>query len=600
MPQLLLMQETVQAHEPRAAGHRVANKDAPDRPLRRLRVVAHKPTVVATGLLLSILAAASVSAADDDKQVIAAYRDAAAKSGDAQRGRVVFQSKKAGCTKCHTVGERKKLAGPDLSVIGDKYLHDQLVQSVLEPSASIHPDYATITVVTKDGKTHNGVLKRRTKAEIELFDAEGKTKTLLAADVEEEKRGDVSLMPKSVHQTMNAEQFADLIAWLKTLRQNVSDIPGMPSKIRMLAKPIHLEPLHSEEMRFDHPVWIIAKPGTENTFMVVEQQTCKVWQLEKRPDGDRRTLFVDMSEESISGRFEGVMCLAFHPDFLKNGKYYLNHHIREDGIFSPVIVERQATNDLSRDSGQPTRRLLRIKQETDLHWGGMLAFGPDAYLYIGAGDGGPQEDPDGHGQNLRTWQGKILRIDVNGRTGDLPYAIPPSNPFVDRDDALPEIWNYGLRMPWRFSWDSETDEMWIGDIGQNLFEQVRMAKSGDNHGWNVYEGFFEFSDRYRRDNESYRPPVYSYRRRDGVSVTGGYVYRGRRSPSFTGAYIFGDFESKRIWALKHKNGKLLTVRQIGTCPEKPCSFGMASDGEIFVVGYEGTIFRLRLDDAVFE
>lgn len=556
--------------------------------------------ILLTHVVLMSVFLTTAANAQDDKQIIASFREAALQSGDADRGRAVFRLEKAGCTKCHTVGEKMKLAGPDLSVIGDKYTEDQLIQSVLEPSVQIHPDYATLTVVTTDGKTHNGVLKRRTATEIELFDAEGKTKTLKTDRVEEQKRSDVSLMPVALHKTMTAEQFADLIAYLGTLRQPVSQHRGMPPSVPLIASPVRLKPLHSTDKPFDHPVWIIAKPGSSNTFMIVEQQTCKVWQLEKRPDGDRRTLFVDMSDESISGKFEGVMCLAFHPDFLKNGKYYLNHHVRDDEIFSPVIVERYASADRHWDSGKATRRLLRIRQETDLHWGGMLAFGPDGYLYIGAGDGGPQEDPDGHGQNLQSWQGKILRIDVNGRTGDKAYAIPPSNPFVDQAGVLPEIWNYGLRMPWRFSWDSETKEMWIGDIGQNLFEQVRMARTGDNHGWNVYEGFFPFSDRYRREGETYRPPVYSYRRRDGVSVTGGYVYRGSRSPSFVGAYIFADFESKRIWALKQQNGRAVEVRQIGDCPQKPASFGIDADGELLIVGYEGTIYRLLLDDAKFE
>lgn len=556
------------------------------------------PRAIAVSLL--ILMALTHAAAQDDKQIMAEYTQSAMAGGDTANGRKVFQSDKAGCTKCHSVGERKRLAGPDLIVVGDKFIREQLIASVLHPSSRIHPDFATLTVSTRDGKTHNGVVKNRTDNELLLFDKDGKTRSILASDIEDQKRSDVSLMPAGLHTQMTARQFADLIAYLESCRQQPTDLPGMPSEIPVSSTPAALQPMFSENIQFDHPVWIIAKPGSKHTFLVVEQMTCRVWQVEQRPDGAQQSLFVDMSRESITGRFEGVMCLAFHPRFEENGRYFLNHHVREDGVFSPLIVERQATPDRNRDSGKPTRRLLRIKQDTDLHWGGMLAFGPDGYLYIGAGDGGPQEDPDGHGQDLLTWQGKILRIDVNSRTDDRPYGIPESNPFVGRDDVLPEIWNYGLRMPWRFSWDSATDEMWIGDIGQNLFEQVRMARSGDNHGWNVYEGFVEFSDRYRRPEESYRPPVFSYRRRDGVSVTGGYVYRGQRSPTFHGAYIFSDFESKQIWALKQKDGQLTKVCKIGDCPQKPASFGVDADGELLIVGYEGTIYRLVLDNAVFE
>ena len=294
-----------------------------------------------------------------------------------------------------------------------------------------------------------------------------------------------------------------------------------------------------------------------------------------------------------------MVCLAFHPRFLENRKYYVNYHVRNQGsFFSPVIVERRATPDLRRDAGVPSRRLLQIHQDTDIHWGGMIAFGPDGYLYIGAGDAGPQEDPEGHGQDLKRLTGKILRIDVDRQEGDRPYAIPETNPY--RHSAPParrEIWASGLRMPWRFSFDPATGDLWVGDVGQNLFEEVSIVRAGENHGWNVCEGFTPFSDRYRRAGEVYTPPIWAYPRKYGASVTGGYVYRGRRSASFSGAYIFGDFESRRIWALTRADRHLVKVRQIGEAPEKIASFGVDADGELLLVGYEGTIFRLVLDDS---
>ena len=222
----------------------------------------------------------------------------------------------------------------------------------------------------------------------------------------------------------------------------------------------------------------------------------------------------------------------------------MNYHVRNQGsFFSPVIVERQATPDLRRDAGGPSRRLLQIHQDTDLHWGGMLAFGPDGFLYIGAGDAGPQEDPDGHGQDLSELPGSILRIDVDRQHGGKPYAIPESNPYRNSATPVrPEIWASGFRMPWRFSFDPSTGDLWVGDVGQDLFEKVTIARAGENHGWNVYEGFMKFSDQYRREGETYTPPVMAYRRKYGASVTGGYVYRGRRNASYYGAYFFGDFE----------------------------------------------------------
>ena len=560
------------------------------------------PMLVLFALVLADSLAISLRAQDDEKAILESYRAAAVEDGDVAAGRRVFQSKEAACTKCHTISGKQQLAGPSLAVIGDKYTRDQLIKSVLEPSAGIHPDYATQIVITNDGKSHTGVLRRQTDREILLLDVEGMLLKIPLEKIDEQKRSPISLMPTDLYKTVKVDQFVDLIEYLATLRQNTGKAyPGMPAEIAEIAKPVSVVPLHSEWMRFNHPVWIIAKPGTTDTYLVVEQQTRKIYQLTKGSEGDRKELFADISHEAITGQFEGVLCLAFHPNFLENRKYYLNYHVRENKIFSPVIVERLATADLGKDIGGTSRRLLKIHQPTDLHWGGMLAFGPDGYLYIGAGDGGPQEDPLGNGQNMNTFLGKILRIDVDRQDEGKEYAIPETNPFRDAGaEARPEIWAYGFRMPWRFSWDSQTGEMYVGNIGQNLFEEVSMPRVGENHGWNVFEGFAPFSNLYRRRGEKYTPPVVSYRRKDGVSVTGGYVYRGTRSPSYVGAYIFSDFESKTIWAMTQTDRTLVKIHKIGMVPEKPASFGVAADGELFIVGYEGTIYRLLLDDSVFE
>jgi putative heme-binding domain-containing protein len=540
-------------------------------------------------------------ASAEEKNDFEKFRQAAMKSGDPTKGQKVFASKKANCVTCHRIGGDQQKPGPDLIVVGDKFSRRQLVRAVLQPSSQIHPDYATRLVTTADGKTHTGIVRQRNNTEIQLFDAQGKLLRLPVKDVDEEKRGKVSLMPTGLTKSLDTDQFADLIAYLTTLKQNVIDHPGIPTEIPQIAKPIKLVPFHTKEMKFADPVCIIAMPGTKNEFLIVEQKTRKIWRLIEGPNKDRKELFVDMSADASTGKFEGVVCLAFHPKFRENGKYYLNHHIREQGKFSPVIVERQANTDRTRDSGKPSRRLLRIPHKTSLHWGGMLAFGPDGYLYIGSGDGGPQEDPAGNSQNLQRWLGSILRIDVDNRDDGKPYGIPRDNPYSkSRGRIRPEIWASGMRMPWRFSFDSATGDLWVGDIGQSLFEEVSIVRRGENLGWNVYEGFTEFSNRYRRFGETYTKPVIAYRRKLGVSVTGGYVYRGKRSPSYVGAYIYGDFESKRIWALTQTGRRLTKVRQIGESPEQISSFGIDADGELFVVGYQGTIFRVVLDESVFE
>lgn len=567
----------------------------------------HRAASVLCFGLLFVLAGRPLKAQEDEKQILARYQAAALKGGNAQRGMVVFKSKEAACAKCHIVAGRERKAGPSLQTIGDKFTRDQLITSVLEPSVRIHPDHATTTVTTVAGKVLNGVLQTRDGKELQLLDAEGKLVRLPVDMIETETQSKTSLMPAGLYKTVKAGEFADLIEYLGTLRQTIgkSAWAGMPNEMPMVKRPARLERLHSDAIKFDHPVCVIASPTAPREYFVVEQKTRRIWRLQKG-DGDFKKdckeLFVDLSNEVSTGQFEGVVCLAFHPQFKQNRKYYVNYHVRNQGShFSPIIAERQASKDFTKDAGGPSKRVLQIHQKTDLHWGGMLAFGPDGYLYIGAGDAGPQEDPEGHGQDLSLLTGSILRIDVDRTSADRAYAIPESNPYKTTGGGVrPEIWASGFRMPWRFSFDSETDDLWVGDIGQNLFENVRIARLGENHGWNVYEGFANFSERYRRAGQNYVPPVLSYRRKDGVSVTAGYVYRAKKDSSYYGVFIFGDFESKKIWAMTQSERKLIKVRQIGSSPERISSFGLDENGELLVVGYAGTIFRLVLDDSVFE
>ncbi len=274
-----------------------------------------------------------------------------------------------------------------------------------------------------------------------------------------------------------------------------------------------------------------------------------------------------------------------------------------NGQRSTVVVEKQAAADYKTDSGLPSRWLLKIDQPAENHNGGTIAFGPDGYLYIGMGDGGPQEDPLGRSQSPRKLLGKMLRIDVDRTEDGKPYAIPPTNPFLHHADpeAKPEIWAVGLREPWRFSFDRETGELWVGDVGQNRFEEVTIVRIAENHGWNVYEGFEPFSSRYRRGGAVYVPPVVSLVRKHGVSVTGGYVYRGKGNSSFDGVYVFGDFESRRIWGLTQDNRKLTKIREIGTSPSRIASFGQDDKGELYLVGYDdGVIYQFDLASCVFD
>jgi aldose 1-epimerase len=196
--------------------------------------------------------------------------------------------------------------------------------------------------------------------------------------------------------------------------------------------------------------------------------------------------------------------------------------------------------------------------------------------------------------------GKVMRIDVDRTEGDLAYAIPADNPFHGQADARPEIWAYGFRNPWRFSFDPVTGDLWVGDVGQDRVEEVDIVHRGENYGWNVYEGFEPFSNQYKKEVRKFTPPIFAYRRKYGVSVTGGLVYRGDKQSSFYGVYLCGDYVSKRIFGLTQENGTLKTVRQIGTIPQGLVSFGTDEAGHIYAVGYEGMIYQLDFTEARFD
>ncbi|MEW6159637.1 MAG: PQQ-dependent sugar dehydrogenase, partial [Verrucomicrobiota bacterium] len=387
---------------------------------------------------------------------------------------------------------------------------------------------------------------------------------------------------------------------------------GMPDTIPELARPIAVRPFFKEEFRFPHAfvhqpgdvrsglVWFGQVPGLRESFLVVHQ-TGKIWLLEKHPEGDRKSLFADFSAELFNERGpNGLLGMAFHPQFKSNRKYFLKHQIFEEGKIATVLVEKIAGADFRTDSGQPSRRLLKIVSVTQDHSGGCIGFGPDGYLYLAMGDTGPQQDPNGHGQDLQRLLSKIIRIDVDRTEADRPYAIPHDNPFRNDSSARPEIWAYGFREPWRFSFDSLTGDLWVGDVGQDRVEEVAIVRRGENHGWNVYEGFEPFSGKYRKSKVDYVPPVFAYRRKFGNSVTGGYVYRADQNSSFYGVYIFGDYTSKRIWGLKQKDRQLTAIRQIGASPQYIASFALDDRGEIYVVGYEGMIYKLDFSQSRFD
>ena len=282
-----------------------------------------------------------------------------------------------------------------------------------------------------------------------------------------------------------------------------------------------------------------------------------------------------------SGSEEGLLGIAISPDFAADGTVYLYYTL---GSPQPSILSRfRIVDGLIEESSEQI--LLEIAQPFSNHNGGQLAFGPDGYLYLALGDGGSGGDPRGNGQNLGTLLGKILRLDVSG--GKL--KIPPDNPFAGRPDARPEIYAYGLRNPWRFTFDRATGQLWASDVGQNRWEEVDRIVAGGNYGWNVLEGF-ECFQASACETAGMQMPRAVYGREGGCSITGGYVYRGQAMPELDGWYIYGDFCSGKIWALNTAAESDPALLMDTGLPIS--SFAELPDGEILVITFERALYRI--------
>ena len=540
-----------------------------------------------------------------------AYRKhATTREGDVARGAKLFaDEQKLACSKCHSVDGSASKAGPDLFAVGDKFGRRDLVDALLMPSAVISPGYGTVIVETKAGDEFQGILKQATDSGVQLMGADGKLVSIAKSDIKEQRGSKISLMPEGLQAGLSLQEFTDLTEYLASLQQPDSTLAsnhGMPRVIPQLAKPITARPFFSQELKLPrskvqtgltafHQV-----PGFSNVFLVLHQKGL-IWKMEKADTNEEKTVFADFTGEVFYERGpNGLLDLAFHPKFRENRKYYVKYQVFEESKVATIVVEKRFAADFKGDFGEPPRRVIKFVSVAEDHSGGCLQFGPDGFLYIVMGDTGPHNDPNGHAQNLQLLLGKLLRIDVDRREGDLGYAIPADNPFRGRADARPEIWAYGFRNPWRFCFDRVTGDLWLADVGQDREEEVAIVRRGENHGWNVYEGFEPFSNQYRVEGRTFTPPIFAYKRKYGISVTGGFVYRGDKQSSFHGVYVCGDYSSKRIFGLTQENGRLKTVRQIGTIPQQLVSFGIDEAGRLYAVGYEGMIYQLDFNEARFD
>jgi len=355
---------------------------------------------------------------------------------------------------------------------------------------------------------------------------------------------------------------------------------------------------------FERPVWVGMPKGRDGTLWVMEQAG-RIWLVDLKTGQRAGQPFLDIAKDvSRRGNEEGLLGLAFDADFIRNGIYYVNYSDHEQH----TRIVRFTSKDGKTTDPATAELILSFKQDFRNHNGGWIEFGPDGMLYIGNGDGGSANDPKNRAQDLTSLLGKMLRIDVSGGGGG--YKVPPDNPFVGRGDSIrPEIWFYGLRNPWRCSFDRETGDLWMGDVGQNHQEEINFMKAGEgagaNFGWRPREG--EIATPTGTDIGGPRPggnvdPVYSYTHGNGplqgVSVTGGHVYRGPIE-SMRGRYVFADYQNPRIWSFVLRDGKAAdlqdhtdTLQPAGGRINLISSFAEDNQGNLFIVDHTGPVYQM--------
>jgi glucose/arabinose dehydrogenase len=367
---------------------------------------------------------------------------------------------------------------------------------------------------------------------------------------------------------------------------------------------------------FKKPLFITSHPENSK-FLYVVEQAGKIIIINNGKKLDEP--FLDITDRVVRpgrpGDERGLLGFAFHPDYAKNKKFYVNY-INDDGF--TIVSEFSAQSNLNANS-LSERTVFNLKQPYGNHNGGHMQFGPDNYLYISIGDGGKRGDPLNAGQDLNTLFGKIIRIDIN----KVPYGIPKSNPYYGQKNKRGEIWAWGFRNVWRFSFDRKIGDIYYGDVGQNKWEEINYepynSKGGNNYGWRIMEASKCYNPEKNCDEKGLTLPIHEYpndanymvvlgggsqTNSDGCSVTGGYVYRGSKIKGLNGYYIFGDYCSGNIWTFKVINDKATSLtnrtKEInlgnGEFTTYISSFGEDADGELYIVEYNGGIYKIDQGD----
>jgi glucose/arabinose dehydrogenase len=353
---------------------------------------------------------------------------------------------------------------------------------------------------------------------------------------------------------------------------------------------------------FERPVWAGAPRSVKDKLWVMEQAGT-VWIVDLKTGKRSDKPFLKINDRvTRKGNEQGLLGLAFAPDFDKTGKYYVNYN-REDGA---TEIVRFISKDGLTTNVESAESIFEYDQPYPNHNGGWLEFGPEGFLYITTGDGGSGNDPKNLAQDMSSPLGKVLRLDVSGEKG---YKAPKTNPYVSEKDVHPLIVACGLRNPWRCSFDRKTQDLWIADVGQNHWEEINVCKLKDlpkkNFGWRLREGNVETPQKSVGGDApvNHINPVYVYKHgggeKEGMSVTGGYVYRGSKIPAFEGRYIFADYQNPRIWSFIFKDGKTEDIKD-HTSELKPesgrinliSSFAEDANGELYLLDHTGSVYRI--------
>ncbi|MEW6195218.1 MAG: PQQ-dependent sugar dehydrogenase [Bacteroidota bacterium] len=347
-------------------------------------------------------------------------------------------------------------------------------------------------------------------------------------------------------------------------------------------------------LSFEQPV-DIQNPGDGTNRLFIVEQSGKIFVFENSPTTASKKLFLDISGKVLSGGEQGLLGLAFHPNYKSNGFFYVDYTTDNP---RRTVISRFKVSSNDQDKADPSSELilLEVEQPYANHNGGQTTFGSDGYLYISFGDGGSGGDPQNNAQNLRSLLGKIIRIDVNNTSPGINYSIPNDNPLKGNTNGLrEEIYAWGLRNVWRFSFDKPTNKLWAADVGQNAWEEIDIIENGKNYGWRIVEGNHCFNPSTNCDTENLTMPIWEYghNQNGGYSITGGFVYRGKNAQEIYGKYVYADFVSGNIWSIEY-DGSSATNNLIKTTSYQVSTFGVDQDNELYFASYgNGKLYKFK-------